>query len=287
MSAHVQVEPEVREQARFEKTRRRTLETALLALLLAVVATVVAGQSLSKPFWYDELITIRIAGLPTLGDIFRFHESGMETTSFLPGMLIHIAQHLPGLPELKLRLPFMAAYLVACWCMGLFVRRRYSIGYAAAALVFLPQGASLFYASETRAYAFVLMGTAIALAAWQAADREGRSGIATFGVFVGLATAILFHFFAIFLVVPFAFAEWMHQRITRRVRWGHVAGHPALSSGYRSYAARDAGCAPHLWQNFLVQTGVCGRDPLLRLFPGSGRAGLRVASASHCSSPSG
>lgn len=192
---------------------------ALMATLV-VIAVVCVAQSTVKPFWYDELVTIHIASLPTLGAIFHFYETGQDTTSFLPAMLVHIVQQLPGRPEIILRLPSNLAYLVTCFCLWIFLRRRYTAGFASSAVFLLPQGLTLFFASEARAYAFVMMGTAIAMVCWQSANREDRwGGLYSFGVFFGLAFAILFHFFAVFLFVPFAIAELYYERLRDHTRW--------------------------------------------------------------------
>jgi hypothetical protein len=216
----------VRENARSQAHRneedqeRGKIARLALPLTLGLVALACFGQSVVKLFWYDELITLRIASFPTLGEIYRFYQSGKDTTSFLPAMLVHLSQHLAGRSELTARLPFTIAYLIACFCIWIFIRRRYAIGYAISGVLLFAQGSSFYFASEARAYAFVLMGTAIAVVCWQSADRGDRFvGLATLGVFLGLATAILFHFFAIFLFVPFVIAELFYGRTTQRRRW--------------------------------------------------------------------
>ncbi len=197
------------------------IDTLVLGATLFFVAWATLGQSAQKLFWYDELITLRLADLPTLAQIFRFYESGRDTTSFLPTMLVHLAQKLPGREEVVTRLPFMLAYLIACACVWLVLRRRYSAGYASGTVFLLAQGGTFLFASEIRAYAFVIMGLAIALASWESANQTDSSDrLAAFGVFLGLGCAVLFHVFAIFLFVPFAFAEWFHRQRTRRTRWG-------------------------------------------------------------------
>ncbi len=215
---------------------RRWSRADWIALLvtLALLALVCFGQSAMKLFWYDELITLRISGMHSLGDIFRFYESGKDTTSFLPAMLVYFFKRLPGRPELTTRIPFTLSYLVTCLCMWVFMRRRYAPGYAVAAVLLFAQGWTVLFASEIRAYSFILMGAAIAVACWQAANEEGPlRNLATAGVFAGLAIAILFHFFAIFLVVPFALAEWSYRRTTGRTRigmWLAILLHPLAVS---------------------------------------------------------
>ena len=200
---------------------RRVTDWLALVLTIGVLAWICLGQDAMKLFWYDELITLHIAGLHSLRDIFQFYNAGKDTTSFLPAMLVHIFQQMHGRPEITDRLPSNLAYLVTCTCIWIFVYRRYAAGCASGALLLFAQGTTIYFASEARAYAFVMMGTAIAMVCWQEANRETRfRGLATMGVFCGLALAILFHFFAIFLLAPFALAEWFYRRTTGRTRWG-------------------------------------------------------------------
>ena len=204
---------------------RKRLELFALILTLVLLTVVCLGQNAMKLFWYDELVTLRIAGLHTIGDILRFYQAGKDTTSYLPAMLVHAFQAIPVRPEVTTRIPFTFAYLVTCLCLWLFMHRRYPVGYAMGAVFLFAQGWSLYFASEIRAYAFVMMGASIAMGCWSAAGDRGRwRSLATFGVFAGLAIAILFHFFAVFLLVPFLVAELYYRQTTGFTRWGMWAG---------------------------------------------------------------
>lgn len=203
----------------------------ILGIVLALIALICIGQSGMKLFWYDELITLRIAKLASLKDILQFYESGKDTTSFLPAMLVHLCLALGGPAELVTRLPFTLAYLGTCFCVWLFAIRRYSPAYAIAGTLLFVQGWSLFFASEVRAYAFLMLGAAIALVCWQrAGEAKARIGLCAAGVWAGLSLSILFHFFAIFMLVPFAFAEWFYSRFTGQRRlsmWAAILLFPA------------------------------------------------------------
>jgi hypothetical protein len=63
-----------------------------------------------------------------------------------------------------------------------------------------------------------LAGLGFAMICWQK-GLEQSSGWGAFGVWCGLAVAISSHTFAIFLVVPFAAAQWWADARRRRVSW--------------------------------------------------------------------
>ena len=204
--------------------RWNPLDRLALIGTIFLVGVVCLGQSSMKLFWYDELITLHTSNLPSASAIFHFFQSGKDTTSFLPAMLVHVFQKLPGRPELTTRLPFTLAYLVTCLCVWLLTFRRYGAGFATAGVLLFVQGWTLYFASEIRAYAFLLMGVAIALVCWQGSLRSPRrQAVWSLGVFLGLSIAVLFHFFAIFLVPPLLAAEWFHSRYARKVRWDMLA----------------------------------------------------------------
>jgi hypothetical protein len=192
---------------------------------LTLIGLIALGTAAAKYFWYDELVTLYVARFPTLKQIFLFFESGKDTTSFLPAMIVHAMLKVPGRPEVMTRLPFIATYLLMGLCVWIFMRRRYSVGYATAAVLLTALPVKYFYfATEIRAYVFAFLGTAFALVCWQAANRRGaRRGLAAFGVFCGLSMALLFHAFAIFLFAPFVAAEAYHWWSKRDLRVSMVA----------------------------------------------------------------
>ncbi|MGC2209898.1 MAG: hypothetical protein WA532_07275 [Candidatus Korobacteraceae bacterium] len=132
--------------------RHARLAAALLAFLLLIAI----GVAAHKLFWYDELITGFTASLPTTGDLLRFYSDGLDTTSPVASLLAHAGMHLP---ELAVRFPFMLAFLGAPVGLYGFMRRRYSAGYALAALVFpLAFPGFAYFMTEARAYALMMRG---------------------------------------------------------------------------------------------------------------------------------
>jgi hypothetical protein len=126
---------------------------------------------------------------------------------------------LPTSPEIGARLPFTFAYLIMCLCIYGFVHRRYSAGYALAAMVYLLHHLVFYYATEARAYALVLAGVGVAMFCWQAAISGRHRSWSLFGLWFGLAFAVNAHAFAIFLFVPFALAQLTRDFREKKMDW--------------------------------------------------------------------
>src|SRR6266545_4404356 len=93
-------------------------------LFTIVFAYVAERLAMAKPFWNDEIYTILVAGLPSLGTIWRATEDGMDLLPPLNSMLTHGIHTLFGVGRLMTRLPPVVGY----WTMTLvvfdLVRRR-------------------------------------------------------------------------------------------------------------------------------------------------------------------
>ena len=197
-----------------EQHSRRAIALALLSIFYIAL-----GVSAQKPLWYDELITVKTAALPTVRDVWKFYAQGLDTTGPVPSLFAHAALKLPFGPELDVRLPFTIAYLVMVLCLYGFVRRRYAASYALICVLLCVAFPFFYYATEARAYALMLGGAGLALFCWQSAmlGRHRRLSIA--GIWLGLAGAFSAHIFAIFLFVPLAGGQLIHDRKRRRVDW--------------------------------------------------------------------
>lgn len=189
---------------------RHSRITVLLFLVLIFLFAL--AQAAGKPFWYDELYTYLPASLPSWAAVWHFFSSGADTASPLPALLVHATLRFPLAPEISARIPFMLSFLVLCLCLYIFLRRRYPTSYAVAAMVAAAGFPALFYYStEIRAYALMLAGVGIAMVCWQSlAQNHLKKTSANWcmaGLWLGLATAICAHDFAVFLFVPFSAAQ--------------------------------------------------------------------------------
>jgi len=176
------------------------------------------GLAASDYLWYDELIVIRVAALSHWQDIWNFYASGLDTIGLLYALVLHALRKLPADEEIRSRLPAIVSFLGMLWCTFVFVRRRYAAVYAFAVVLLLTTFPLLAFAVFAKSYAVELAGLAFAMICWQKGLEES-SGWGAVGVWCGLAIAISSHTFAIFLVVPFAAAQWWADARRGRVTW--------------------------------------------------------------------
>ncbi len=204
---------------RIEEQVERHAGAGMVVLLCLLFAALV-GLAASDYLWYDELIVIRVAALPHWRDIWNFYASGLDTIGLLYALVLHALRTLPADEEIRSRLPAIVSFLGMLWCTFVFVRRRYAAVYAFAVVLLLTTFPLLAFAVFAKSYAVELAGLAFAMICWQAGldDERGRwwNGV---GVWCGLALAISSHTFSIFLVVPFAAAQWWADARRGRVSW--------------------------------------------------------------------
>ena len=189
-----------------------------MVVLLCLLFVALVGLAASDYLWYDELIVIRVAALSHWQDIWNFYASGLDTIGLLYALVLHALRKLPADEEIRSRLPAIVSFLGMLWCTFVFVRRRYAAVYAFATVLLLTTAPLLDMAVFAKSYAVELAGLAFAMICWQKGLEES-SGWGAVGVWCGLAIAISSHTFAIFLVVPFAAAQWWADARRGRVTW--------------------------------------------------------------------
>ena len=192
---------------------------ATLGVLLCVLFVALVGLAASDTLWYDELVIVRVAGLPHWRDIWNFYARGLDTIGLLYALVLHGMLKLPASAEISSRLPAVVGFLAMLGCLFVFVRRRYAAVYGFAVVLLLTTYPLLNMAVFAKSYALEIAGIAFAMICWQwGMEGRGRAWSAV-GVWCGLALAIYSHSFAIFLFVPFAAAQWLVDARRRRVNW--------------------------------------------------------------------
>jgi hypothetical protein len=196
--------------------RSRLLSFAILVYMLLAAIGIASREIL----WSDELITALTSLMPSFSAIWRFYASGYGNTAPMQSLVGHLGVMLPLPTEISVRLPFILAYL--CMCLGIyaFVRRRYPAGYALAALampVVLPNLYS--FMTYARAYTLELGAAGIALYCWQKASEGEARPWTVFGIWLSLAAATAGHVYSVFLFVPFAAAQAVHDKSRGRLDW--------------------------------------------------------------------
>jgi hypothetical protein len=248
---------------RTAKTRASMIQlrgAVFAVLLLVLIGCAAVGQSVHKVFWWDELASYDIAHLPQAADVWSFFHAGLDTPSPVPTLIVQATLHLVGGSEKMVRLPFTGGFLLMCACLYGCVRRRYSAGYALAAMLIPAVCGVFYYASELRTYGIVLGAVAFALWCWSGLESGSRPGeigrlsqgfrraVGIAGVFLGLSAAIACHVFAVFVLIPFALGQavrdWQRRRIDFAV-WIALVLAPlslipelhGLSAAHRNYAS--------------------------------------------------
>jgi hypothetical protein len=192
---------------------------AAMFVLLVLFFVALMGLAASDYLWYDELVVVRVAGLPHWHDIWNFYASGLDTIGLLYAVLIHPLLKLPASAEISARLPAMVAYLGMMLCTFVFMRRRYPAVYAFAVVLMVMPQPLLDYAVFAKSYAVEFAAVAFAMVCWQSALDGRRRGWSAVGIWLGLALALYSHSFAIFLFVPFAAAQGVLDYRRKRVDW--------------------------------------------------------------------
>lgn len=191
----------------------------LMGLLLGLLFVALVGLSASDYLWYDELVLLRVAGLPDWHAIWNFYARGLDTVGLIYALVLHAMLRLRADAELSARLPAILMFLAMLECVFLFVRRRYPAVYAFAVVLLLMMYPLLTFAVFAKSYTLELAGLAFAMLCWQTGGEQPDRWGNALGVWSGLAAAIYSHSFAIFFVIPFAAAQGLADWRRRRVDW--------------------------------------------------------------------
>lgn len=240
------------------------LASAVMCLIIAWVAIHKTIDAASRSFWYDEILTVIMARQPTLRamwDALRHGADGQPPCYYIVERLT--AGLLRGLQaEIAYRVPSILGCAVALWCMFVFVRRRDGAWVAVLSASTLLATPLASHAVEARPYALVAALVAIALLAYERAEKTRWLVI----LGVSLIAAQLLSYYAIFAVVPFAAAEmaltiktkqlrkniwitlacalvpfivsWPILKINKEIYGAHIWDPPLLSSLWAAYGDR-------------------------------------------------
>ena len=207
-----------------ESERRAGYEKAAYVFVgLLVAYSVVRGirTATVRPFWFDELYTLTIAGQPTLHDLWAVWKRGIDAVPPLFFLIERLMLTLPVGKEVALRLPSIVAFCGTLVCVFAYVRRRSgeSVAFVCALLLL---STSLFhtYLIEARPYAEMVGCIAFALVCYQ--RLPSRSWAVLF--LVSLVIAESLHYYAVFAMIPFWVAEGVFFLKTRRFRWAVWGG---------------------------------------------------------------
>jgi hypothetical protein len=230
----------------------RTVADRLCVWIFGVLVAYTIARSVlaaaSKPFWYDEIFTWVMAHLPTFSALWDALARAADTNP--PGYLLveRVFDTFTKNEEVALRLPSILGFACAFVFVFVYVRRLGGNWIALACSGILIR-TILFsrYAIEARPYSLVVACIAIALVCYQHAP-ETR-WMLFMGVSLALATS--FHYYAVFVLVPFAVAEGAQLLKARRLRWSVwvaiACGAVPLAIFWPLLASLRKYFGPHFW----------------------------------------
>jgi len=175
---------------------------AMLAAFYLATSIYIGSHRL---FWYDEIVTAHLAGLPNLATIFDALGHGAD--GLPPGyyILAMTSQKLFGSSEVVARLPSALA-MTAGLLITFDCARRLSDGlHGLIALSVLTCSFLPYYGYEARSYAIYFMLSALSLWLLTCAPDDKRWPAIAFGTVLFLAVTI--HYYAVLLLVPYGLWE--------------------------------------------------------------------------------
>lgn len=186
-------------------------------ILIAYTALRNVWAASVRPFWYDELCTVAVARVASFSDLLGAFRGVKDSNPLSFYLVEHVSRGLSANQHVAYRLPSIAGFCVALWCLFAVIRKRNG------ALCGLMCSATLLltplynpYAVEARPYSMVAACIAAALFCYQRTVRP--LWVVLFGL--SLAASEALYFYALFAFVPFAMAESALVWKERRVRWG-------------------------------------------------------------------
>lgn len=171
-----------------------------------------------RPLWYDELLTLNIATLPSWTQVWPKLVEGADLNPPLFHWITWLSMSLVGPSEFALRLPAILGFLGMCLCLHFFVARCAGVTFGFSALLIPVLTGVLEYATEARAYGVTLFFSSLALLAWQSSTRRSvRSFWALAAFSAALSAALLSHCYAVLMLFPFGLAQigrdWRLRRL--------------------------------------------------------------------------
>jgi len=198
-------------------------------ILYTLVRNVLVAAS--RPFWFDELNTVIVAGQPTLGKVWYALRHAEDSAPLLYVLVEHLCGILVPKAEIAYRIPSVVACACILWCLFVFIRTRSGPGIAFVCSL-LPLFTQIYwrYSVEARSYECVVACVALALVCYQRAEQ--KTWVIALGASCFAAGA--FHYYGFFVLAPFFVGEFVQAIRTRTVRWGVWL---AIASGFLPVAA--------------------------------------------------
>lgn len=203
-------------------------------VLTALYSFVVFLQSSLKLMWLDEFITLHLARLGSLHDLWYALSAGADPNPPVTYILVHWCKQIVGDHEWAYRLPAMVGCWVGLASLFAFLKRRVCGSWAVfGCLVWMAMGA-FDYSFESRSYGIFFGLAMLAFFCWTAAADESTASparwIALSGMVLSLAAGISTNYFAVLAFLPPAAGELVRTVVAAQRR---PAGSPVEFKGNR------------------------------------------------------
>ena len=193
---------------------------AIWTILACWIFFAVTGfRAAHQPYWYDELITVKITALQRFADIWAALRMGLDLNPPFQYLAIRISQSLFGTAPMATRLPMTLGFLVMSLCIFLYLRRRVPVTLAFAGMMLPWLTDAYTFAIEARPYGILLGCSGVVLLCWSSASSPRRRPLHVAGLAAALAIALATHCYAVLLAIPLAAGEAFRLKRTRRPDW--------------------------------------------------------------------
>lgn len=229
---------------------------------------VVCAQAATRLLWGDELITLAVARTGSSGAIWQALLRGADPNPPLTHLAVLATTRLLGESALAVRVPSLAAMLLASICIWAILRRWVAPGFAAVGVLAWMATRGFDYSYEARSYAPLAAFTMAALFCWLRASDQVRRSAGTVehaawpprstarsgwlaGMAVCLALALSSNYYGVLAWFPIAVGELVLSVRTRRVypaTWLCMAAAALAFFAYLPLIRHNlAEFGPHAW----------------------------------------
>jgi len=202
----------------------------LVCWMLFVITAFRAGHRL---YWYDELLTVKIAALPRMEEIWAALRAGLDLNPPFQYLAVRGAWSIFGNGPIATRLPVIIGFLVMSLCIFRFLRKRVPVTLAFAGMLLPWLTGAYQFALDARPYGILLGCSGVVLLCWSEAAGSSCRGLHLAGLGTALFVAFSTHCYAVMMAIPLAAGELVRLRRTKRPDWMlwsvmAVAGTPVL-----------------------------------------------------------
>jgi hypothetical protein len=197
---------------------------AAVAFAIAAASALVCGlRAAQMPLWFDEILTILVARLPRVADIWAACGDGADGMPPMFYIAVRAMVRMGWNDALAVRLLCVIGYAVFTFCLFRFVSRQKPAVYGVVAMLLPSLTGCWFFATAGRPYGILLGCTGVAMVCWQSVSRGNRRGPVIVLLALALVAASAVHYLGFLLAFPFAAAETFRAIQRRQADWRVVA----------------------------------------------------------------